>query len=55
VQSLTRSPQDDRLRSTVGQLAQALSYMLNSTSWQDGELHEFDLGEIKRKLRRFLK
>ena len=51
-QMLTREPKDDRLRATVGTLCQALAYMLNSTSWQDGELHEFDLLELQRKLAR---
>ncbi len=46
---------DDRLRSVVGQLCQALSYMFNSTSWQDGELHDFDMLELQIKLGRFLK
>ena len=50
VQSLTRSPKDDNLRLLVGTLCQSLSYVLNSTSWQDGELHDFDLDEIRRKL-----
>ena len=54
-QMLTRSPKDDRLRATVGQLCQALSYMLNSCSWQEGELHDFDYQELQAKLGRFIK
>lgn len=53
VQMLTRKPADGRLRMVVGQLCQALSYMLNSTSWRDGELHDFDLDTLKQKLGRF--
>lgn len=53
VQMLTRTKVDDQLRATVGELCQALSYMLNSSSWRDGELHEFDRDELKRKLGRF--
>lgn len=45
---------DDRLRLVVGQLCQSLSYMMNSCSWQEGELHDFDLDEIRRKLGRLL-
>lgn len=52
VQMLTRSPKDDRLRATVGKLTRALSYMLNSCSWREGELHDFDLEELRRKLGR---
>jgi hypothetical protein len=55
VQMLTREIKDDRLRSTVGQLAQSLEYMLNSTSWHDGVLHDFDADELQRKLGRFVK
>lgn len=42
---------DDRLRHTVGTLAQSFSYLLNSSSWADGTLHEFDKDELSRKLR----
>ena len=55
VQMVTRKPVDDKLRSTVGQLCQSLSYMMNSASWRDGELHDFDLLELKLKLGRFVK
>lgn len=44
---------DYRLRSTVGKLCQSLSYILNSSSWKDGELYDFDLDELRRKLRSF--
>ena len=37
----------------AGQLCRSLSYLLNSSSWRDGELHAFDLDEIKRKLKSF--
>jgi hypothetical protein len=50
VQMLTRAPKDDNLRAFVGKLTLSLSYMLNSTSWQEGELFDFDVAEIKRKL-----
>jgi hypothetical protein len=53
VQMMTRMQVDDQLRMTVGQLCQALSYMLNSSSWRDGKLHDFDRDELKRKLGRF--
>lgn len=51
----TRSVKDDRLRSTVGALCHALSYMMNSCSWQEGELHDFDYLELQRKLARFIR
>lgn len=55
VQSVNnKSVKDDRLRSTVGQLCQALSYMMNSCSWREGELHDFDYAELQRKLGRFI-
>lgn len=54
VQMTTRKPEDDKLRSVVGKLCQSLSYILNSASWREGELHDFDLDELQRKLRRFL-
>jgi hypothetical protein len=56
VQSINnQSVKDDRLRSTVGQMCQALSYMMNSCSWQEGELMDFDYAELQRKLGRFVK
>lgn len=56
VQSVrSTSVKDDRLRSTIGQLAQAMSYMMNSASWRDGELHDFDAMELQTKLGRFVK
>jgi len=55
VQSIrSTSVKDDQLRSTVGQLAVALSYMMNSASWRDGELHDFDALELQLKLGRFV-
>ena len=53
VQMLTKTPEDGQLRGMVGTLAQSLSYMLNSASWRDGVLHDFDAHELKRKLQRF--
>lgn len=50
VQITCKGPKDDRLRSTVGKLTQALSYLINSTSWQEGELFDFDQMELQRKL-----
>jgi len=55
VQMLTKKPDDDQLRATVSQLCQALSYMMNSASWRDGELHDFDRLELQLKLGRFVK
>ena len=55
VQMLTRHQVDDGLRSTVGTISQALSYILNSTSWDRGELKDFDYDEVCRKLNRFTK
>lgn len=52
VQMLTKKPEDDDLRFVVGQVSQTLSYILNSTSWQDEKLHDFDLDEIRRKVGR---
>ena len=51
VQMVNRNPKDDVLRRTVGQLCRALSYTLNSTSWREDRMYDFDLDEIKRKLR----
>jgi len=56
VQSIsTQNVNDDRLRSTVGELSQALCYMMNSASWREGELHDFDSLELQEKLGRFVK
>lgn len=52
VQMLCKAPKDDNLRATVGKLTMALSYLLNSCSWREGVLHDFDLDELKRKLGR---
>lgn len=41
---------DDQLRLVAGKLCQAVSYMLNSCSWRDGELHDFDYEELRCKL-----
>jgi len=46
------SPVEGDLRMASGVLCQALSYLVNSSSWRDGELHNFDLDEIRRKVRR---
>jgi hypothetical protein len=46
---------DDRLRHTVGQLAQSLCYMMNSASWMDGELHDFDAMKLQENLGRFIR
>ena len=46
------SPVKGDLRMASGVLCQALSYLMNSSSWRDGELHDFDLDEIRRKVRR---
>ena len=53
VQMMTRTQVDDQLRAAVGELCRAMSYMLNSSSWKDGKLHDFDRDELKRKLGRF--
>ena len=52
VQATTRHPNDDKLRMTVGTLCQAMTYLFNSASWREGELHDFDAEEIRRKLQR---
>lgn len=50
VQMVARKPKDDDLRFVVGRLCQTLGYTLNSASWREGELHDFDLQEVRRKL-----
>ena len=45
-------PKDDDLRYVVGQLTQSLCYLLNSASWREDKMHDFDLNEIRRKLGR---
>ncbi|MCA9265371.1 MAG: hypothetical protein KDA60_16035 [Planctomycetales bacterium] len=52
VQAVTRQPKDDQLRFVVGRLCQSLSYVMNSASWRDGVLHDFDRAEVERKLGR---
>ena len=44
------SPVKGDLRFLSGHLVQALSYLVNSQSWRDGKLHDFDAREIQRKL-----
>ncbi len=44
------SPVKDDLKFVSSVLCQTLSYLVNSQSWRDGELHDFDLDEIKRKV-----
>ena len=46
------SPVTGDLRMVAGVLCQSLSYLMNSTSWAAGELHGFDLSEIRRKVNR---
>lgn len=46
------SPVKGDLRLVSGVLCQTLSYLVNSKSWRDGELHDFDLEEIRRKVGR---
>ena len=46
------SPVKGDLRFVSGVLCQALSYLVNSQSWRDGELHDFDRDEIRRKVGR---
>ena len=55
VQMVRQSVKDDDLRICIGQLAQSLSYMINSASWRENTLHQFDRDELKRKLRAFLR
>lgn len=43
---------NERLKLELRTIACALSYLLNSTSFQTGEYHDFDKTEISRKLRR---
>lgn len=55
VQSISKSKvDDDKLRSIIGTLCQSLSYMMNSCSWREGKLHDFDEKEIQRKLKHFV-
>lgn len=49
---MVRKPKNDNLRHVVGQLTQSLCYLLNSASWREDEMHDFDLNEIRRKLGR---
>ena len=46
---------DEGLAAELGALAQAFSHLLNSASFRDGKLHDFDKLEIARKLRRIVK
>jgi len=46
------SPVKGDLRAVSGILCQALSYLVNSSSWRDGELHDFDFAEVRRKVSR---
>jgi hypothetical protein len=41
---------DDRLRMFLRAIATAFSYLLNSSSYQDGKLHSFDATELANKL-----
>lgn len=41
---------DDQTRFVIGRLGQAMTYLVNSSSWRHGELHDFDRDEIRRKL-----
>lgn len=43
---------DPALMAEIRMLTAALSYLLNSSSLDDDKLHDFDLKEIDRKLRR---
>ena len=54
VQMVRSAKTDAPLRSAVGTLTQSLSYLLNSQSWTDGKLHDFDEQELRRKLKRFI-
>lgn len=48
----TGSPVKGELRAVSGVLCQALSYLVNSTSWREGKIYDFDLQEVKRKVQR---
>lgn len=52
VQSVTSQPKDVKLKLFTSTLAMSLSYLMNSASWREGELFEFDADEIRRKLAR---
>lgn len=45
-------PADTKLRVEFQKLSESMSYLLNSTSFQDGIYHSYDAAEIDRKLRR---
>ncbi len=46
---------EKRLGFYLGQQAQALSYLLNSFSFRNGEIEEFDKFEISNKLKHLIK
>ena len=51
-QMAPNSVKDDRLRFVAGRLCASLSYLLNSASFREGQLHDFDLREIQSRLGR---
>jgi len=48
--ALNHPVKDDQLRMVLRSIATAFSYLLNSTSYQEGTLRNFDAVEISQKL-----
>ncbi len=46
------APVDEPLRREINRLGQALSYLVNSASFEDGHYHDFDRKEVDRKIGR---
>jgi hypothetical protein len=49
--ALNHKVADAKLKLHLCSIAAAFSYLLNSSSYRDGELHGFDADELARKLR----
>lgn len=50
VQDKTQDGIHERMMVQLKQVASTLGYMINSTSWQEGTYHDFDIIEIKQRL-----
>jgi hypothetical protein len=48
---MNQKVKDDRLCMFLRSMASALSYLLNSSSYRDGELHDYDAAALAGKLR----
>lgn len=49
---LNHKLKDPKLRMELATIAASLSYLINSSSFRDGEYHAFDEAEVSAKLRR---